>query len=176
MEEQFANNQLLVADLPAIDDLVTEGVSKDYLTAIIIRQSILSIILIGAATVFHFLRPDEIPSFVGILVPIVVLTIVVSGFIFLFLGFKRMQYALRERDIYYQHGFLWRSRTVIPFNRIQHAEVIQGPIERMFDLSVLRIFTAGGASSDMSIPGLRPGDANRIKEYILGKTASDEEE
>ena len=76
----------------------------------------------------------------------------------------------------YKQGYLWRSNTVIPFNRIQHAEVTQGPIERMFELSVLRVFTAGGSASDIAIPGIRPDEAHRIKEFILSKTAADEEE
>ena len=52
----------------------------------------------------------------------------------------------------------------------------QGPIERLFGLSNLHVFTAGGSSSDISIPGLTQVEANRIKEYILGKTVNTDEE
>ena len=48
----------------------------------------------------------------------------------------------------------------------------QGPIERQFGLSKLKIFTAGGGASDMSIPGLDPETANALKEYIVSKTSS----
>ena len=73
-------------------------------------------------------------------------------------------------------GLIWYSSTVIPFNRVQHCEISQGPIERLFKLSELKIFTAGGASSDMSVPGLNPETAHRLKEYIVIKTGMDEEE
>lgn len=80
---------------------------------------------------------------------------------------------MREKDIIYTKGLLWQTRTSIPFNRIQHAEVKQGPIERMFSLHSLKVFTAGGDSSDLVIPGLEEENASRIKEYIMGKTALD---
>ena len=177
MEDQISNNQVDITDLPSITTLNLIGLHKDYLTAKMIANAIFWSVIILAASTFLFLTKDEdFPVDFQLILPIVLGVFVISRFIMLYLGFKRKKYALRERDILYMTGLLWRSNTVIPFNRIQHAEVTQGPIERMFDLSVLRIFTAGGSSSDMSIPGLRPKAANDIKEYILGKTATDEEE
>jgi membrane protein YdbS with pleckstrin-like domain len=50
----------------------------------------------------------------------------------------------------------------------------------MLDLSSINIYTAGGSSSDMTIPGVRTADAQQMKEYILEsahiKTNHDEEE
>jgi len=56
--------------------------------------------------------------------------------------------------------------TSIPFNRIQHTEVNQGPLGRMFDLARVQIFTAGGSSSDISIPGLKVEEAHQLKDHI----------
>ena len=92
------------------------------------------------------------------------------------LEFKKKSYALRERDLVYNEGFIWQSSTVVPFNRVQHCEVSQGPVERLFGLSELKIFTAGGSSSDISIPGLSPDTAERLKEFVVLKTGIDEEE
>ena len=80
-------------------------------------------------------------------------------------------YIIREKDIYFQQGFFWTKRMVIPFNRIQHASVHQGPLERSFKLSKLRIFTAGGQSSDLTIPGLQNDEALQIKAFISEQTA-----
>ena len=80
-------------------------------------------------------------------------------------------YIIREKDIYFQQGFFWTKRMVIPFNRIQHASVHQGPLERSFKLSKLRIFTAGGQSSDLTIPGLQNEEALQIKAFISEQTA-----
>jgi membrane protein YdbS with pleckstrin-like domain len=81
-------------------------------------------------------------------------------------GFKKRGYALRQRDITYKKGFLIHSQTTIPFNRVQHCETTQGPLSRAFGLMSLKVFTAGGASSDLRISGLRPEEANRLKDFI----------
>ncbi len=77
-------------------------------------------------------------------------------------GFRRRGYALRQRDITYKKGFLFHTQTTVPFNRIQHCETSQGPLSRAFGLMALKIFTAGGATSDLRIGGLRPEEANQL--------------
>jgi membrane protein YdbS with pleckstrin-like domain len=90
--------------------------------------------------------------------------------------FAIKQYALRKHDVIYTSGWIIRNTTVLPFNRVQHVEIKHGPIDRMFGLSSLKIFTAGGSQSDMVIPGLERERAQRIKELIVNKTGQDEEE
>ena len=97
-------------------------------------------------------------------------------FVLAYFGYFQMSYALREKDIFYKKGLIFRKSTVIPFNRIQHCEVNHGPIDRFFGLASLKIFTAGGVSSDLSIPGLSESKAHSLKDYIVGKTGLDEEE
>lgn len=92
----------------------------------------------------------------------------------LFLSYKEYfirGYILREHDITYRHGWLIQHQLTVPFNRIQHTEINHGPIDRYFNLCSLDIFTAGGAASDLSITGLDPVDAARIKEFISVKVA-----
>ena len=76
----------------------------------------------------------------------------------------------------HRKGVLFKSTTTIPFNRVQHCEISQGPIQRMFNLHTLEIFTAGGGKSDLAIPGLEGDTAQQIKEFIVKKTAIAEEE
>lgn len=89
--------------------------------------------------------------------------------------FASKSYALREKDIVYKSGWLWQHVTTVPFNRVQHVSIDQGPIERNFNLSKLKIFTAGGSASDITIPGLRPETADYLKEFIVKKTQDEEE-
>lgn len=107
---------------------------------------------------------------------IAIITVSMASFLLRIYGFKRKKFAIRERDILYKEGLIWRSLTVVPFNRVQHAEVHQGPVERLFQLSRLKIYTAGGSTSDMTIAGLGPEEAYRMKHFILSKTSEDEEE
>ena len=84
-------------------------------------------------------------------------------------------FALRAQDILFRRGVIFRREVSIPFNRVQHCEIKQGPIERMFNLKTLEIFTAGGQASDLSIPGLLPDEAQQIKDFVI-KNASRHEQ
>jgi hypothetical protein len=61
----------------------------------------------------------------------------------------------------------------VPKNRIQHVEIRQAIVLRLFKLSKIVIFTAGGSGSDLSISGLKPELAERIKEN-LSQSVSEE--
>ena len=65
--------------------------------------------------------------------------------------------------------FFFRSLTTVPFNRIQHIEIDQGPIARYFDLVSLSVFTAGDSSDDLKVSGLLKEEAKQIKEFISTK-------
>ena len=80
-------------------------------------------------------------------------------------------YLVRQDDIQYRTGALWRMQTAVPVNRIQHVETTQGPIERMLGLARLVIYTAGGSGSDLSVPGLPAATADHLREQLLGMVA-----
>ncbi|MEM9158033.1 MAG: PH domain-containing protein [Verrucomicrobiota bacterium] len=86
---------------------------------------------------------------------------------------KRRGVALREKDLAFKKGLFWHQYTLLPFNRVQHIEVHQGPIERKLGLSSLRLFTAGGSGVDLQISGLESERADRIKQFILDKTKNE---
>lgn len=174
--EDFDNRQIAIDSLPSIDDLDLVGLDKRYLTVDIIGNIIFwAIVAIGISTLLYF-NPMEAPNWVKMIIVAFLLVVIIMSFIVRVLGYKKKQYAVRERDIIYQEGLLWRKYTVLPFNRIQHAEVHQGPIERIFELSKLKIYTAGGSSSDLAIPGLEINTAQAMKQFVLNKSTSDEEE
>src|SRR5690606_7570665 len=87
------------------------------------------------------------------------------------IGYRRRSYALREKDLTYKKGWLFSATTTVPFNRIQHTEVSQGPLERRFELCTLNIYTAGGSTSDLSIPGLNEDEAQQLRDFISKKAA-----
>jgi membrane protein YdbS with pleckstrin-like domain len=83
--------------------------------------------------------------------------------------FKKRKYVVREKDISYKKGVLFRSITTVPFNRIQHVEIDEGPISRFLGLVSLSVFTAGDSSDDLKISGLLKEEAEQIKEFISNK-------
>jgi uncharacterized protein len=74
-----------------------------------------------------------------------------------------------------ERGYLFYSDTVVPFGRIQHMDVDQGPIERRYDLATFSAHTAGTHGSTITLPGLKHVDAlalrERIREHIKAAQA-----
>jgi uncharacterized protein len=63
-------------------------------------------------------------------------------------------------------GLIFRSDTVVPFGRVQHIDVHQGPIERGYGLATLVLHTAGNHNASVSLPGLGHEDALAMREEI----------
>lgn len=176
MSEYFINKQISSSELPSILQLEYKGLHKDYLTVELMGSGIVWLIITIGITAGVLFNGQEYPSWVNLLVYGVLFLLIGFTTIITILGFNRKKYALRQRDIIYNEGLIWRSSTIVPFNRIQHAEVHQGPIERIFDLGNIKIFTAGGSASDLSISGISYEEAQNIKYFVLNKNARDEEE
>jgi membrane protein YdbS with pleckstrin-like domain len=80
--------------------------------------------------------------------------------------YRRWGYAMEADRLRVLRGFLFRTDTVVPFNRIQHIDVSQGPIERLNNVSRLIVHTAGTHNSVVVLPGLEPGEADAMREEI----------
>ncbi len=175
MEENFTNTQIESYSLPSVRDVDFQGLERDYFKVSLIGSLIFALIVLGITTAIRFGPAAALAEYANYIYIIPILLIALNVFLVI-KGFKYKAYALRQHDIQYKRGYIWRSQTVIPFNRVQHCEVDQGPIDRLFNISRLKIFTAGGSSSDLSIPGLKPETANSLKDLIMRKIPSDEEE
>ena len=173
---EFSNRRLEANSLPTIQQISYDGLNKEYLTVSVISYTIFWVIIVSAVLIASFFDEQGRPVWVNLTIAAVLFFLIVASYVLTILGFRRKLYAVREKDIIYKKGLLWRSSVIIPFNRIQHAEVHQGPLDRLFGLSNLKIYTAGGSSSDLSIPGLSPETAQRIKHFVMRKTTLDEEE
>ena len=90
-------------------------------------------------------------------------------FLTLGLVLKKKKYAFRDHDLIYSSGVIFTSTTIIPYNRIQHLAIHQSFISRMFDLSSIQFYTAGGSYTDISIKGLHKEDAEKWKEFVSAK-------
>lgn len=63
-------------------------------------------------------------------------------------------------------GILFHSDTVVPFGRIQHIDVNQGPLQRFYGLATLTVHTAGTHNASVHLPGLGHEDAAAMRETI----------
>lgn len=129
---------------------------------IIIRALILLALGLAAEIVLQ-IQLGTTPGF--ILIPValfaLMMVLVLPGRIY-----RRWGYDMGDEQLRVLRGFLWRTDTIVPFNRIQHIDVAQGPLQRLFGLSTLIVHTAGTHNSIVTLPGLATGDAETMRETI----------
>jgi membrane protein YdbS with pleckstrin-like domain len=82
-------------------------------------------------------------------------------------------YRVEEDELHVQHGLWTQVRTIVPFGRVQHIDVAQGPIERQFGVARLILHTAGTRSSAVGLPGLESAEAERIRDVIRSRIRQD---
>jgi len=173
---EFQNNQIDSFSIPKSEDVQFEKLDPAYKkVSIYITTIIFGIILMAYLIVGIFV--EALYQFPWILIVVMGWSILSGLFVLLAMkGYDYEGFAVREKDILYQSGIFFRSTLIIPFNRVQHCEIEHGPIDRMFGLAELSLFTAGGSASDLSIPGLTQDKAAALKNFITNRVAADEEE
>ena len=174
INEEFSNQVVLPDLLAPIEVQEFEGLEDKYKLVNQISSAILLVLaLIGFFLIAYF-SSDNIPIKVLIGVPFIFVVLFVLRFVLVLLGFPKKGYLLREQDVSYRSGLLIYKLTTIPFNRIQHVEVSQNMVEKSFGLSSVKVFTAGGSVSDLSIPGILPDKAHKIESFLLSKVSKHE--
>jgi len=166
MTNSFEN--ISVISFPDISENEFNPIERKYLNIIYINIFSFFFILILAVFLIDVTKIIDIHSFS---IWLYIALIVIFFFIFFIkqIGFKRRKYLVRNKDISYKNGLFLMKTTTVPFNRIQHIEINQGPFSRFFDLATLSIFTAGNSSHDLKIRGIKISEAEKIKEFISSK-------
>ena len=85
------------------------------------------------------------------------------------MSYRKKGFDFRNHDVLFRSGIIATSTMVIPYNRIQHVALHEGLVSRYFGLAKIEIFTAGGNSSDIEIPGIEKLQAEDIKQLLMGK-------
>ncbi|HEY1143490.1 MAG TPA: PH domain-containing protein, partial [Sphingomicrobium sp.] len=63
--------------------------------------------------------------------------------------------------------------TVVPLVRVQHLDVVRGPVDKMFGTASLVVHTAGTHNSTVILPGLAPDRAAEMRDIIRSQVRSD---
>lgn len=75
-------------------------------------------------------------------------------------------YVMGDDRLRVVRGVMFHRDTVVPFGRVQHIDVNQGPLERFFGLATLTLHTAGTHNASVHLPGLEEGLAREMRETI----------
>jgi len=113
----------------------------------------------------------NLPLILNYTVQVYLFEIALTGFsiYWSFYSHRYKGYALREHDILYKTGVLWRKKTILPFNRIQHIETNRSLLQRKLNIASIRLYTAGGLKADLVISGMDSNTTDEIKQLLLSK-------
>jgi membrane protein YdbS with pleckstrin-like domain len=165
--EDFTNETIDTTQLPKYEEVEFSVLHPNYWKVILLSLSVFFLIIgIGLGLVLYF--NDELVVFITELS----IAYVILLFIVLFfcrLGFKKKSFAFRNHDVLFRYGIIATNTLVIPYNRVQHVALHEGLLSRFFGLAKIEIFTAGGSSSDIEIPGIDKEQAENIKQLLMGK-------
>jgi membrane protein YdbS with pleckstrin-like domain len=87
--------------------------------------------------------------------------------------YRHIGYRVDDDGIEIQMGVYWRRVLNVPRARVQHTDVVQGPLERRHGLGRLLIYTAGTEHSRVELPGLEHQTALGIRDRLLPREAAD---
>jgi len=89
------------------------------------------------------------------------------------LNYARWRYGIDDELLVMRYGILFHEERVIPIRRMQHVDLLRGPIERLFGLATLVVYTAGNEGSAFRVPGLAAATAQQMRDRILKARGDD---
>ena len=161
----FSNREVAPAELPDFQRVELHPVAPAFIPYAVIAQVLFWLVL-GLAAIALRVVPFSPFSPALWTVGLAGLGAIWFG-VMVWLDARRRGWALREHDLIYRQGIIWRRTVIVPFARIQHVETSSGPLERAFGLMRVKCFTAGGAMSDLSVVGLDGDSARKVRQHLL---------
>ncbi|MFK3835840.1 PH domain-containing protein [Microbacterium sp. NPDC087868] len=137
-------------------------ISPRYAISQLLQNALLLVVVIVAAAVLALVLHQ---SWVWIPGAVLTLLIVVT-MIILPRQARAIGYMLRADDIVFRKGILWQRMIAVPYGRMQLVDITQGPVDRGFGISQLKMVTAA-ATTGVQIPGLTQAAAEALRDTLI---------
>ncbi|MFY9713426.1 MAG: PH domain-containing protein [Microbacterium sp.] len=137
-------------------------ISPRYVVSQVVQNVIFIVVVAIAASVLALGFEQTwawIPAGVIVLVTLITLIILPRQA-------KAIGYMLRADDIVFRKGILWQRMIAVPYGRMQLVDITQGPLDRAFGVSQLKMVTAA-ATTGVQIPGLTQAAAEALRDTLI---------
>jgi membrane protein YdbS with pleckstrin-like domain len=104
-----------------------------------------------------------------VLLPVIVILLVALYWIPRF--YSSIKYVLEEDEIVVERGVWWKTKSVVPYNRVTNVNIYQGPISRHYGIGRLAIQTAGFSGVNSSGHKTAEADIIGIRNFEETKDA-----
>jgi membrane protein YdbS with pleckstrin-like domain len=88
-------------------------------------------------------------------------------------AWHRWRFVIDDDLLLARHGIVFHEEKAIPISRLQHVDLTRGPIERLFGLATLVVYTAGTEGASFRLPGLAVARAEELRDRILEARGDD---
>ncbi len=137
-------------------------ISPRYAVSQLLQNGLLIVIVVVAALVLHLALEQTwvwIPA--GLFLAVTLVTMIILP-----RQARAIGYMLRADDIVFRKGILWQRMIAVPYGRMQLVDITQGPVDRGFGISQLKMVTAA-ATTGVQIPGLTQGAAEALRDTLI---------
>jgi uncharacterized protein len=165
--EDFTNEIIDTTQLPKFEEVEFSVLHPDYWKVILAGLGVFFVLIAVAVGVVLTFNEELFPYVFEI--SIIYLVLLLLAVFMSRISFNKKGFAFRTHDVLFRHGIIATNTLVIPYNRVQHVALHEGLLSRFFGLAKIEIFTAGGSSSDIQIPGIEKEEAENIKQLLMGK-------
>ena len=170
MSPMFENPEISLDDLPRVESVSWQPMDDSLALQLVIQQLLFVFIITAGSVGFRFMpNVTFLPAWLHLLI---IVGITIPLVVWPYLSVKKRGIAVRDKDVLYKSGLVVNRLTAIPFNRIQHVETKQGPLDRQFETASLQIFTVGGSKGDLDIAGMERDRAESLRSMILKRIGS----
>jgi len=168
---EFTNERVDAESLPRLRDEYFVPVHPNYLRSRLITAAVVAgIVVVGGGALAVVVSADVGVVLAGMLLVLGLIGAYAAASI---VSVRRIAYVVRDHDLSYRSGVLITKVSTIPFVRVQHARIAQGPIQRMFSIATLEVNSAG---PDLAIRGLSDDVAERLKALVVERAGELTEE
>ena len=174
----FVNPAVPLESLPGTESLDWTPLHPRFARRLQVAALIRAVLIVGAWSAFHIAVLAGAPFIAQHLpwLPALAWTVIGAfclwSLVWPLVAVPRRGYVVRDKDLLYKSGVLWRSVKAFPFNRVQHTKLDSTPLDRRFGLSSLSVFPAG-AGAGQRVRGLGQETAERLRVYISERIEQD---
>jgi uncharacterized protein len=135
---------------------------------------LLPIALVGGVILWTL---TEVPAFV--ILPawiLLALLLFIETFVLPAKRYETTSYHLGNRFFELRSGILWKTSVMIPLSRLQHVDLLRGPLEQRFGLATLQLFTAGTRNASHKLSGLSADTGANLRQQMMTAAELDSDE
>ncbi|MEZ9820242.1 PH domain-containing protein [Shewanella sp. 10N.286.45.A1] len=167
----YASHHLVTqAQWQGFEDVKLQKIDERYYTQVLYESLFIALIGVTVASLATILPGVLSVTYVILVITAVLLLMFAIGY----LSHRQAQklgYGVCEHEFLMEKGLWWHKRTSLPYSRLQHVSLSQGPLQRHFNLFTLKCFSAGSGSAEIELPGIEQHTAEHLRQHLLAQAA-----